>query len=88
METTSVVSWMLSTLEADQCLYQDDVVDYLVKNSAEYLLRENSDGNLVIGQAVLSAFRESTITNVVWVKPERYWRHRVLEDEPGRDARG
>jgi len=29
-----------------------------------------------------------TETTVVWVKPDRYWRWRVAEDEPGREARG
>jgi hypothetical protein len=75
-------------LEKDGCLYQDDVVDYLVKSGADSLLRENTDGNLVLQRKLLNAFRELTPDNVVWVKPDRYWRFRVPEDEPGRDARG
>ncbi len=80
--------WMVSMLEKEGCIYQDDVVDFLVKSSAENLLRENSDGNLVLGQEVLNAFKKLTESNVVWVKPDRYWRYRVHEDEPGRAARG
>lgn len=79
---------MLAQVEKHGCIYQDDVVDYLVKAGADELLRENSDGNLVVGRAVLEAFMAITATTVVWVKPERYWRWRVAEDEPGREARG
>lgn len=80
--------WMLSMLERDGCIYQDDVVDFLVKSAADNLLRENADGNLVLEHVVLNSFKKLTETNVVWVKPDRYWRYRVTEDEPGREARG
>jgi len=79
---------MLAQIERDGCIYQDDVVDYLVKAKLETLTRENADGNLVVGQEVLKSFKSITETNVVWVKPDRYWRYRVKEDEPGREARG
>jgi hypothetical protein len=88
MEPNSVAAWMLAQIEKDGCIYQDDVVDYLVKEKADKLLRENSDGNLVVSSQVLSAFRVLTETTVVWVKPDRYWRFRVAEDEPGRETRG
>ena len=88
MEAGEVASWMLAQVEKHGCIYQDDVVDYLVKAGVEELLRENSDGNLVVGRAVLEAFKAITDTTVVWVKPDRYWRWRVAEDESGREARG
>jgi hypothetical protein len=88
MEPSQIAAWMLKEIEAHGCIYQDDVVDYLVKAKAESLLRENADGNLVVGLKVLDAFKKITETTVVWVKPERYWRPRVPEDEPGREARG
>jgi hypothetical protein len=80
--------WMLTKLESEGCVYQDDVVDFLVKNKVENLLRENADGNLVLGREVLNSFKKLTEINVVWVKPDRYWRFRVQEDEPDREARG
>lgn len=83
-----VSRWMLSELERHGCIYQDDVVDHLVRYKADVLLRENSDGNLVVGREVLESFKRETETTVVWVKPDRYWRFRVAEDEPGREARG
>lgn len=79
---------MLEQISKDGCLYQDDVVDVIVKSGAEDLLRENADGNLAIHAKVLTAFRNLTPDNVVWVKPDLYWRFRVPEDEPGREARG
>ncbi|MFQ2177193.1 DUF6953 family protein [Aeromonas veronii] len=80
--------WMVQMLERDGCLYQDDVVDYLVKNGGEALLRENADGNQVLSKLVLDVFLAKTKDSVVWVKPDFYWRWRVAEDEPGRNARG
>ena len=88
MDAAAVAQWMLSEIERDDCIYQDDVVDRLVKSGHEELLTENADGNQVLGKSVLAAFRKLTPDNVVWVKPDRYWRFRVEEDEPGRDARG
>lgn len=87
MKASEVANWMLAQVKKHGCIYQDDVVDYLVKVGAE-LLRENGDGNLVIGRAVLEAFMAISSTSVVWVKPDRFWRWRVAEDEPGREARG
>lgn len=88
MTPGTVAEWMFVQVQQEGCIYQDDVVDYLVKAKREDLLTENADGNQVVGKAVLAAFRKLTETTVVWVKPDRYWRFRVEEDEPGRDARG
>ena len=88
MDAITASQWMLKELGRAGCIYQDDVVDYLLKNKADALLRENSDGNLVVGLELLKEFKNLTETTVVWVKSGFYWRWRVAEDEPGRDARG
>jgi len=88
MDAKSVADWMQSDLVANGCLYQDDVVDYVVKSQAEELLRENADGNLVLGRKILNEFKKLNEKEVVWVRSEKYWRFRVPEDEEGRDARG
>lgn len=88
MQLNEVIQWMLDNLKKDGCLYQDDVVDYLVKQNQMDFLKENADGNLVLKLSVNSGFKKLTEENVVWVKPDRYWRYRVAEDEPGREARG
>jgi len=79
---------MLGRLKSDNCLYQDDVVDFLIKSGNEALLKENADGNLVLGSVILKAFRKLTESNVVWVRSGFYWRNRVPEDGPGREAKG
>lgn len=83
-----VAAWMLDQVGAEGCIYQDDVVDYVLKVHGEQWLRENADGNLVLGKEILAAFVAISKETVVWVKPDRYWRFRVAEDEPGREARG
>lgn len=83
-----VAEWMLDKIRLEDCIYQEDVVDFLVKENRDDLLIENSDGNLVLGKKVLAAFRKITEHTVVWVRPGKYWRFRVKEDELGREARG
>jgi hypothetical protein len=88
IDATTTAKWMLAQLEREGCIYQDDVVDYLTRANAAHLLRENADGNEVLGSGVLNAFRELTEKSVVWVRSDFYWRWRVNEDEDGREARG
>ena len=88
MDIKTIAMWMQSELERHGCLYQDDVVDFVVKSNGDSSLRENADGNLVLGRKLLNEFRKINESDVVWVKPDRYWRFRVPEDEEGRDARG
>ncbi|MGP2502286.1 DUF6953 family protein [Pantoea ananatis] len=84
----SIAEWMVAAMEKDGCLYQDDVVDFLVKRKEEGFLIENNDGNQVLSKPVLNEFLKLTKENVVWVRSDFYWRYRVPEDEPGRNARG
>ncbi|MFU0920785.1 DUF6953 family protein [Kluyvera sichuanensis] len=88
MTVSEIAVWMQAKLELEGCLYQEDAVDYLVKQNLEAFLVENSDGNLSLSRGVLNAFRKLNDRSVVWVKPDKYWRHRVPEDEDGREARG
>lgn len=88
MDNKEIAQWMLSQLNAENCLYQEDVVDYLVKLNCELFLIENSDGNQALNRTLLAEFNKLTKDNVVWVTSGRYWRFRVAEDESGRNARG
>lgn len=87
MLAATPAQWMVAMLERDGCIYQDDTVDMLTKHGAEDLLRENADGNPVLGTQVLAEFKKIS-AGAVWIKSDRYWRWRVAEDEPGRDQRG
>lgn len=75
-------------MQMENCLYQQDVVDHLVKNGADHLLKENADGNLALSTSVINKFKVDSGQGVVWVKPDKYWRYRVPEDEDGREANG
>jgi len=86
MNESQIANWMQQQLNKDGCLYQDDVVDYIVKQKQECLLRENAEGNLVLGLKVLNAFKALNEHSVVWVVPDKYWRFRVPEDDVGRNA--
>ena len=86
MDAQEMAAWMLSRVERDGCLYQEDAVYHLVSLGANDLLRINADGNEVLGTKVLAAFRRLTNTTVVWVRRDRYWRFRVDQDGPGREA--
>ncbi|EPU3949655.1 DUF6953 family protein [Klebsiella michiganensis] len=88
MSISAVSDWMMLTLQSDGCLYQQDVVDYLVKEGNEQHLKENADGNQALSTKLINKFRVDSGENVVWVKPDKYWRYRVPEDEEGREARG
>ncbi|WP_222862641.1 DUF6953 family protein [Aeromonas sobria] len=88
MTPDDVSKWMISALEKDGCVYQDSVVDLLVKSKNEHLLKENNDGNQVLAKVILDEFFNATRGTVVWVRSGFYWRWRVEEDEEGRDARG
>ncbi|WP_423244256.1 DUF6953 family protein [Citrobacter braakii] len=88
MSVSDISDWMIVNLQSDGCLYQQDVVDYLVKENNEQHLKENADGNLVLSTKVLNKFRVDSGDDVVWVKPDKYWRYRVPEDDDGREARG
>ncbi|ASN14908.1 hypothetical protein C1N58_02430 [Pantoea sp. SGAir0180] len=88
MTTEQVAQWMQAALVKDGCLYQDDVVDHLIKSNDVSHLTINSEGNEVLGRPVLNAFLKLNREDVVWVKSGFYWRFRVAEDEPARIARG
>lgn len=60
MKLSEVIQWMLDNLHNDGCLYQEDVVDYLVKNDQVDFLKENTDGNLVLKLSVNSGFKKKT----------------------------
>lgn len=78
----------MTNLQSDACLYQQDVVDYLVKQNNEQHLKENADGNQALSSKVINKFRTDSGEDVVWVKPGKYWRYRTQEDEEGRESRG
>ncbi|WP_409364790.1 DUF6953 family protein [Escherichia coli] len=60
-----ISSWMMSVLSTEGCLYQQDVVDYLVKQHNEQHLKENADGNQALSTKVINKFRVDSGESVV-----------------------
>nr|WP_248795685.1 ATP-dependent RNA helicase HrpA [Escherichia coli] len=56
---------MMSVLSTEGCLYQQDVVDYLVKQHNEQHLKENADGNQALSTKVINKFRVDSGESVV-----------------------
>lgn len=84
-----LAEWMYARLEDQGCVYQDEAVDVaLYRGDDTSLCRINVDGNVVLATEVLTAFKRLDESQVVWVKPDRYWRWRCSTDEPGREQRG
>lgn len=86
IDAKEMAAWMAEKVDQEGCLYQEDAADYLLRSKASELLRINSAGNEVLGREVLGAFLKLTRKTVVWARSERYWRHRVAEDPPGRET--
>lgn len=62
MDAKYIALWMQSESDKQGCIYQDDAVDHAIKVGGETLLRENADGNLVLGRASLQSLENSTKT--------------------------
>lgn len=48
MDAQEAAKWMLSELERQGCLYQDDVVDLLVKSKADHLCEKTATATLFL----------------------------------------
>jgi hypothetical protein len=56
---------MMRELKHEGYLYQQDVVDYLVRNDNEQHLKENADGNQALSTKLISKFRVDSCEDVV-----------------------
>ncbi|WP_101492154.1 DUF6953 family protein [Variovorax sp. RO1] len=89
MTPEDLAQWMYARLVDQECVYQDESVDHaLYPDGHDALYKVTDDGNIHLAKEVLAAFRKLDDENVVWVKPDRYWRWRCDTDEPGREQRG
>ena len=79
-----VAAWMANEVRTKGELYQEDAVDAIERRFGKEHLYDNANGNLSISKAVLTAFRNLTEADVIWIRGERYWRRRERADEQGR----
>ena len=80
----TVAAWMAAALKAKGELYQEDAVTVIERQFGKQFLRENDDGNQVLGLDVLKEFRKLNGDTVVWERGEKRWRKRESTDDPGR----
>ncbi|HEY4810774.1 MAG TPA: hypothetical protein VIH71_06920 [Solirubrobacteraceae bacterium] len=80
----AVGRWMLTQVEVEGSLYQEDAVADIEEMFGDAFIYENNNGNPAISRAVLKAFHAISDDNVVWERGERMWRKRESSDEPGR----
>jgi hypothetical protein len=80
----AVAKWMLSQLEREGWLYQEDAVGQIGERFGAEFTYLNDGGNPAIDRRVLRAFRKLTDDKVVWDRSDRCWRRRTLDDAPGR----
>lgn len=78
-----VAAFMISLLERDKELRQDDAAIEISIQFGEPFVCYNNGGNLAISADVLKAFNQVT-PNVVWLRSSRYWRLRQAGDNAGR----
>ncbi len=80
----TVARWMLTQVEIEGSLYQEDAVADIEELFGDAFIYENDNGNPAISRAALKAFQAISDDNVVWERGERMWRKRESSDEPGR----
>ncbi|MEX1142038.1 MAG: hypothetical protein WD399_09100 [Thermoleophilaceae bacterium] len=80
-----VARWMVSELDRQAHLYQEEVVWGIQEKFGGDFVYYNEGGNLAISKKVLTEFHKLT-PDVVWERGERLWRKRGGDDLPGRAA--
>ncbi|GLS42924.1 DUF6953 family protein [Methylobacterium brachythecii] len=83
-DAADVAIYMVNQLDRKKYLYQEEVVDEIVRLFGRPHYYENEAGNHAISKEVLKEFRKLTNDNVVWERGERCWRRRLSDDAGGR----
>ena len=79
-----VAEWMKREVRATGELLQKEAAATIADTFGGGHVYPNPKGNLAISKAVLSAFRERTRDDVLWIRGRRFWRLREEADGPGR----
>jgi hypothetical protein len=79
-----VAEWMAKEVRANGELFQKAAAATIADTFSGGHVYPNPKGNLAISKAVLTAFRERTKNDVLWIRGKRFWRLREAADGPGR----
>ena len=82
--TAEVAAWMAKEVRAAGELFQKEAAATIADTFGGGHVYPNPKGNLAISKAVLTAFRELTREDVLWIRGRRFWRLREEADGPGR----
>ena len=75
--------WMLERFKEKRFLYQEEAATHLLHLHDEQLAYYDGNGNVCVGKKVLAEFNKLT-PDVVYERTDKFWRDRLLSDQPGR----
>ena len=83
MTHEEAAQWMLSQFSKQGFLYQETVASHLMQLRDSSLVYWDKSSNLCIAKPILKRFNELT-PEAVYERAQKFWRHRLKTDQPGR----
>jgi hypothetical protein len=83
--TSDVAAWMLSTIEDQGELSQNNAYYQINKQFGTGFTTVTNSGSPSIKGNVLTAFKKLSEDTVIWERGEKKWRKREFYDAPGRE---
>ncbi|HYH75192.1 MAG TPA: hypothetical protein VD735_04500 [Candidatus Saccharimonadales bacterium] len=83
--TTDVAQWMLSVIQEQGELTQNNAFYEINKRFGRDFTTITSSGSPSIKGGVLTAFKKITDDTIVWSRGDKKWRKREFYDAPGRE---
>lgn len=81
---SDVAQWMLSTIEEQGELTQNNAFYEINKRFGSGFTSISNSGSPSVSRSVLTAFRKISDDVVIWERGDKKWRKREFYDAPGR----
>ncbi len=81
---TAVAEWMLSVIQEQGELTQNNAFYEINKRFGSNFTSISNSGSPSVGKSVLTAFRKISDDVVIWERSDKKWRKREFYDAPGR----
>lgn len=82
--SSDVAQWMLSTIQEQGELSQNNAFYEINKRFGSSFTSISNSGSPSVGRGVLTAFRKISDGVVIWERGDKKWRKREFYDAPGR----
>ena len=82
--TADVAQWMLSVIQEQGELTQNNAYYYINKQFGPGFSTVTNSGSPSIKGGVLTAFKKISADDVIWERADKKWRKREFYDAPGR----